>query len=1195
MLAMNPPVTLAADKLWQRTSDLAGNDATSFADGGPSGWRLGIRLFGSLKLTVGLLALSLVLVFAGTLAQVDKGIGQVTAEYFRTGIAWIELRIFFPPHWFPHMPVLPGAIPFPGGWLIGYLMAINLLCAHAVRFKVQARGSRLIAGCLLITLGGLSIWLIIASGGQDGVWELSEQPIWFTRMLAKGVLLAAWMGVMAAWVKLVRRRVSQARVVGSVGLALSCLIGWLFCGGDQTLLNESALRILWQLLQGGLASLVAWLGCALIFRRRAGIVLLHTGIGLMMLGELLVGLHAVEGRMRLREGETVNFVEDTRALEIAIVDASAADYDHVVVVPGSMLRPGNRVTHAALPFDLQVTEFFSNSSLQRSRPDQINPATAGLGLEWQVRRETPVSSTEDRVNMPSAYVTILEKGEDQPIATHLLSLHHANLGLAEHVKREENLYEVSLRFRRTYKPYALTLHDFRFDKYIGTSKARNFSSDVRLVDRERGVDRDVRIWMNNPLRYRGETFYQSSFAGANESGREVSVLAVVSNRGWMIPYVSCMLVAVGMCSHFGTNLLEFLQRRARHEAQSRRAVSVQPADGRRLHGSSRPLRVAAWRRAALPLLVLGAALSLIVGVLWPPGLRDGDMQLEQFGRLPVVFEGRVKPFDTLARNCLSLLSCRQTFRDQSGTSQPAIRWLLDVITQSPVAAAHRVFRIDNLELLETLRLARRPGFRYAMQEFTDRLPVLSAQANDARGQDARRLSTYQRKVLELDSKLRLYQVLDDSFRSVEIGPGDEDGSMQEAISLAMRLSVAELPLAVPLETVPGHATWQSFTNAWLIGSHSGVKRDARTMALHNIMQAYRTRDAGLFNRQVFNYLQDLRRRPPEEYRAGHVDFEVLFNRGQLFLWAAVLYLAVFVMGSIAWLGWPASLQRAAHGLLILTFVLHTLALIGRIYISGRPPVTNLYSSAIFIGWGGVLLGLALETVYRLGVGTALAAAAGFATLLIAHFLARSGDTLVVLQAVLDTQFWLATHVTCITLGYATTFVAGGLGILYVVCGVGTPYLKSIGPELRRMIYGTICFALFFSFVGTVLGGLWADDSWGRFWGWDPKENGALMIVLWNALILHARWGGMIKDRGLAVLAVGGNLCTAWSWFGTNELAVGLHSYGFTDGVLRALGWFCLSQLLIMAVGMIPRSRWRSFRPQPSPSPNGPSVGPLMPS
>jgi hypothetical protein len=123
----------------------------------------------------------------------------------------------------------------------------------------------------------------------------------------------------------------------------------------------------------------------------------------------------------------------------------------------------------------------------------------------------------------------------------------------------------------------------------------------------------------------------------------------------------------------------------------------------------------------------------------------------------------------------------------------------------------------------------------------------------------------------------------------------------------------------------------------------------------------------------------------------------------------------------------------------------------------------------------------------------------------------------------------------------------------------------------------VCFALLLSFTGTVLGGIWGDQSWGRFWGWDPKENGALMIVIWNALVLHARWGGMIRQRGLAVLAVFGNVVTAWSWFGTNLLGIGLHAYGFIKGAMLGLVLFDASQLAIIALGLIPLSLWRSFR------------------
>jgi cytochrome c biogenesis factor len=203
---------------------------------------------------------------------------------------------------------------------------------------------------------------------------------------------------------------------------------------------------------------------------------------------------------------------------------------------------------------------------------------------------------------------------------------------------------------------------------------------------------------------------------------------------------------------------------------------------------------------------------------------------------------------------------------------------------------------------------------------------------------------------------------------------------------------------------------------------------------------------------------------------------------------------------------------------------------------------------------------------------------GFVSLFIGDRLALQGDTMKVLQAVLDTNFWLATHVIIITLGYSATFVAGIFAIIYIVGGIFTPALdKSASKELARMIYGVTCFAILFSFVGTVLGGIWADQSWGRFWGWDPKENGAVMIVLANALLLHARWGGMVQERGIACLAIFGNIITAWSWFGTNMLGVGLHSYGFMDKAMIWLLLFVASQvLLIAAAAVIPIQWWWSY-------------------
>jgi ABC-type transport system involved in cytochrome c biogenesis permease subunit len=293
----------------------------------------------------------------------------------------------------------------------------------------------------------------------------------------------------------------------------------------------------------------------------------------------------------------------------------------------------------------------------------------------------------------------------------------------------------------------------------------------------------------------------------------------------------------------------------------------------------------------------------------------------------------------------------------------------------------------------------------------------------------------------------------------------------------------------------------------------------------------------------------------------------------------VLYVAAFLLAVISWLKWPAELGSAALRLMALAFLLATAGILARMWLEGRPPVTNLYSSALFIGWGAVVLCLVLERINRNAVASSAGALIGFSTLVIAHNLSLSGDTLEMMRAVLDSNFWLSTHVVTVTTGYASTFLAGFLAIIYILRGVLTRTLdRPTADSLARMVYGIVCFATLFSFVGTVLGGIWADQSWGRFWGWDPKENGALIIVLWNAVILHCRWGGLVKQRGLMCLAVFGNVVTAWSWFGTNMLGVGLHSYGFTNAAFEGLITFVALQLAIIGLAAIPRARWRSAAP-----------------
>jgi ABC-type transport system involved in cytochrome c biogenesis permease subunit len=1255
-----------------------------------------LRPLASLKLTVALFVLAIFLVFAGTLAQTQHDIWYVVHHYFRTGIAWIDVQVFFPKSFFPDLPPMSGTFPFPGGWLIGAVMAVNLLAAHAVRFTVQAKGARLAGGLAVIGLGILATTLVIVGGSGDGVQGVpffQWSTLWMLFKLALAGLCGA--GVWAALQFEPQQTLPRRALLGLSG-ALGALVAWLFLEGNAVALGDSSMRILWQLIQGTLAGGILLAGCWLVFAKRAGVVLLHAGIGLLMLSELLVGTSAVEGQLHIREGDTVNYVQDIREVELAIVDETDSQQDRMTVVPQSLLESGTDLADAKnlLPFDVRVVKFLQNADVRMLKADDKNPATRGLGREiFAAEAVAGVgASASSKVDESAVYVEFLKKGTDQSLGTYLFSLLQSRLqesrersGMTdaeidasvppflrkmsqpEVIEADGKPYHVALRFKRTYKPYAMRLIDVHTEYYPGTTTPKDYSSTLRLTEPGRDVDRDVKIWMNNPLRFAGETFYQSSVGPDPITDAETTGLQVVTNSGWMIPYVSCMIVGVGMLFQFGLTLLRFLKRReaalAPHEGAVRGAPRRASSPGFTARAEPGTGLLERFTPAVIVLLLAVYSLSHARA---PKPAADG-FDLYAAGKLPILYQGRAKPLDTLARNTLQIISDKETFVGPMDTvtlrkkwasveakvkgewkalasedlatlatepdpvaalarrieektkakpseindflykataaRQPAIRWLLDVISQRDSAATHRVFRIDNLEVRDMLGLERREGFLYSLAEIVKRSDKFNEEVEKVHKKPVETLSVYERKLLDLDRRVRSFTAIDATFRRPDFPaePTQElrDLARDRRTALKTQLDTAEArlvekghpPLVVPVRTsVDGKTTyrWKPYVSAWakdyfearVFEEHPA---DPAVAGWDAILTSYQKGDAEDFNRAVRKYQTLMTDEAPPDLQMAKTNFEVFFNQFSPFFQAWILYIAAFVISVLTWLMpvGSATLRRSAFWLTVFTLALHTFALGSRIYISGRPPVTNLYSSAVFIGWGCVVLGLILEVVFRLGIGNAISAIAGFAALFVSFKLAGDGDTFTVMQAVLDTQFWLATHVTCITLGYATTYLSGLLGAFYVLRGVCTPTLSAdVGKSLARMIYGTLCFAIFFSFVGTVLGGLWADDSWGRFWGWDPKENGALIIVLWNALVLHTRWDGMVKDRGLAVLAIGGNIVTAWSWFGVNELGVGLHSYGFTEGVLRTLGLFVLSQIVLIGIGLIPKANWWSSHRQP---------------
>jgi cytochrome c-type biogenesis protein CcsB len=673
-----------------------------------------------------------------------------------------------------------------------------------------------------------------------------------------------------------------------------------------------------------------------------------------------------------------------------------------------------------------------------------------------------------------------------------------------------------------------------------------------------------------------------------------------------------------------------------------------------------------WLLIIVPCFVVvffGAA-ELTVKLLILPRTEKG-FHLRDFGSLPVLLHGRVQPLDTVGRN--ALLEIRNTTAVpleevpsyqfwKHAKKLKETEWLAEVLMSPDVADTRPLFLIHHPDLIADLELRgkgrEKSGlFYFSFQELSDALPKIEKEGAQAMGVEAQERNAYQKQVINLYQGLLLYRRLKNSLepeptkdfareireftnaipagtaalRNQTSGKPYDQAALDKLAGLVSQYDeMARLayPLVVP-SAQPGAAKdrWQNMGQALLQAATHGGELSPAVGWYAALAGAWREHDPDRFNAALAGYRQWLAAQAPADLKKG--GWEYFFNNLQAFAFAMRVYLVallfLLVAAPMILLGVAPTaaeiIRRSGYWLLIFVWVVHTAGLLMRMWLEGRPPVTNLYSSAVFIGWVAALMGIIIERIYRFGLGGAAAAIIGSVTLIIAHNLSIGGDTMEMMRAVLDNNFWLATHVITITLGYAANFLAGLVAQFYVVFGLLSPLLAArigrrgalatgvalgplaglaaggltakglsnevgrldLGQALEKIVYGVICFAMLFSFVGTVLGGIWADQSWGRFWGWDPKENGALIIVLWNAVILHARWAGLIGERGLMNMALFGCIVTAFSWFGVNLLGVGLHSYGFME---RGAVWLHVAYLvffLFIVAGSLPLRWWWSQR------------------
>lgn len=1173
-----------------------------------------LQVFGSLKLTVALFAFSLVLVLAGTLAQHHLNMLEVKTRYFTSWVAMMHLEDLVPYAFFPHDEPLKGAIPIPGGALVGLLLMINLIAAKITRFHIHANGARLYSGIAAIVLG-LVTTAIIVSSGQSSEGLQGEPPMAYDQLwrLILGVAGASCVGLVGLAVSSRSWTTKTAWLLAAGAIAAYLIFS--LSTGDR--IGDPGLRIVWQLTKGLGAGVILLVGCLLVFAKQGGNVLLHFGVGLLMVGQFVFGDRQLEQRLNLIEGQAANTFVNLDSVEMTFIRKEGDD-DEVVAIPAALLmqaaESGDVIRDENIPFDVRVKNYYRNSRLEAAK-EGSTATDKGLGRQVAAIEARGSGGTSSDVNLASAYVELLEKGSDKSLGSHLVSQWFSDReALApdgqsgdefDKVSDGKTEYQMGLRFARTAKPFWVQLRDVRRVDYSGSDTPRDYRSFVRIVDPITGEDRKEQIWMNNPLRYRGETFYQSNYTSL-PGGREMTGLQIVQNSGWLIPYVACSITALGMCVHFAGTLGTFVRRRSREAKRADEAAS-EASKTLAVDSDTDSSRGFLWSWMLVGTVGILAFMSLVpwssVMNTMRPASRDTKIDFDEFGKIPVQFGGRIMPLAAFANQTLTAISNKSTLplkvapgaiRERADSKRlSSLQWLMEVAIDDERLGDLPMFRIDASEVRDEFGLEKRESKLFTLNEIRSQVDRFNTLVEAAAKKDVRDQTFKDKKLLELDRRIRAFTMVAVSFRlptpqeiPAEFFPEGTTEMQRRMFSLEQlerrMKAVEEMAAPAIVPPAPGgdlvnedNPKWSAFGPAFFAMAATAPSENPAPArpgisTFGDIISGYAKEDPAAFNEAVDKHLASLAPEAGVYYQPWKVSLERWTESNWPTGVAMGLYMLALTLTLVELMIQLPRLRSGTWGILIIALSIHTISLLTRIVITGRAPVINIYSSAVFIGWAGVIFGIIQERIFRYGVGNLIAAGSGVLALLVAYGLS-SGDTMPVLQAVLDTQFWLGTHVISVTLGYTATMVAGLLGIVYLIASwIGTSQRSR--KELYRSIYGATCFGILFSFVGTVLGGLWADDSWGRFWGWDPKENGALLIVIWNAMMLHARWDAMVAARGFSILAIGGNIVTAWSYFGTNELGIGLHSYGFTSGVLMWLSVFIASQMLFIVAGLIIRPR-----------------------
>lgn len=522
--------------------------------------------------------------------------------------------------------------------------------------------------------------------------------------------------------------------------------------------------------------------------------------------------------------------------------------------------------------------------------------------------------------------------------------------------------------------------------------------------------------------------------------------------------------------------------------------------------------------------------------------------------IPVQDGGRMKPFDTFSREALQLMYGKQSYKTgDGGSSRPAFEVVLTWMLQPQAWQEAKFVEVNHVEVKKALKLNSEDKY-FSLNEIlgNERFPLLIQELNSQR-ETKQKLDPYYQALQRLESQMFTFREMAAGrlLRLVPPASGDTWLSLPE---------ITGAPQVAFLEVTKEFIAYLSSVTG------EGSKLDPQV-------------DKNLADK-VAAFNQVAQNANPVVYEsAKKVGTEVFYNNFHPFKWAWIVYLLGALSSILLWITGKNYFYKSAWVLASIGLALHTFGFAIRIYLTERPPVSNMYETVIWVGFGAVVFAMVIEAMYRWKFILFAGSLVGFFCLALGDMAPAVLDpSLQPLEPVLRNNFWLLVHVMTITISYAAFFLAfalGDLGLVYYLKGEEKHKDKIKGIVLA--IYRSKQIGIAFLAPGIILGGVWADYSWGRFWGWDPKETWALIALLGYLAVLHGRMAGFIKDFGMVASSIVTFSLVIMAWYGVNfVLGAGLHSYGFGAGGVEYVSAFVALHLLaVVFVGVVRKGRLKS--------------------